>query len=506
MKQKITIIVCFLFFNTIRGQELNSLINQADSIYNSTISDLIFPTSNLDSFFSVSIKKNKLPSSNTHQIKLHQITAEQFKQDLGLVFKFKTAYNFNDAFDERTATFTKFRMGAELEWEILKNGYLQNQKKAQLEINKASYLEKHTNKDYKKHWRRRFKRTYTYITNKELLVLLQSYLSFEHKYFDFVHKLYTQRLIKKEKLIKVSNQLYKLEQQLRITKEENKILKDSVDKEVLQIKKLPFVKLKTDSILLKNNLHEQSALEKNIVLEHHPVNTINLSVYASQNYNYSLNNTRYFGTIGIRFKAPLRLNKRKSIINTKLKILKAKVYEKEYLQYQKFINQVTLYNEKLKDLQTMYSSWQVLNERIRILQVLKEEFTYLKSDFLILELMEEQFEVLENLIKIKKQLYNSLLYLYELHPSNNLKGLLIPYQFKKENTQLKFKLTKDPRFSLAYQLQYILAHENYTVIANDIEVQLFLKKKGIKYAVTARGSSVNTVANLLSNEFKKITK
>lgn len=499
--------IIFLFISAfLQAQVLDELIVKADSLYDTTKHALNFPEKSTlhKSPFNFYLRDDN--TVNKYQIELKELEAEQYKNDIGLVFKANTNYNFRDAFDEEANSFNKLRVRTELEWNLLKNGFVNNRYKAEQKLNEAQYLRQLDTKYKKQLWRRQFRINYNYISNIEALGLFKSFLKFENEYFDFLHKLYAVKLIKRERLIRVSNHIYILENQIKVLKKENLLLKDSVSKKELHINTLPIFSLNIDSISVAKERYNTICLQENVVLKHKRLSNLNLSVYVNQNFNHSLTKNQYFPSVGIRFRAPIRFNKRAQIIKAKVKLLKAQEKDKKTGQYNRMITYLGGYNEKLKDLQNQHKNWKVVEERIRILKVLKSEFASKETGLLILELVEEQFKILENIIQLKRQLYTVISHLFELHPSENLKDIVKPYAFKKIQVKSKLLFVKSNKYSMNLQFEFMKSKSNYSiqVLQDDFEIQKYLRNKKTPFTIAKKRGTIITIETLIDEEIKKI--
>lgn len=506
MKFSVLHIISLFFTCFVQAQVLSNLLIKADSLQAKTNLFLNFPdqtTLNTNLFAFHTLSKINV---NKYEVKLKELEAEQFKQDIGLVFKATTNYNFKNAFDEEENSLNKFRIRTELEWNILKNGFIHNKIKAKQKENEIAHLNQKKDSYKKYYWRRQFRINYSFIANKESIKLTELFINFENEYFDILNQLYSQKHIKREELIKVGNQIYVLKNQLKILKQKNNILKDSVSKKIKLINELPIYYINPLVIKIEENNNNQTFLKNNIKLQHKAVNDLNLSIYVNQNYNYSITNSQYFSAIGIRFKAPLRFNKRNKIIKTKQQLLAAKQHDFNLGKRNKLITHINLYNEKLKDLQNEYTKWQVVNERIRVLQLLKQELNSYKTGIIILNLTEEKFKIIQNLIQIKKQLYTTISHLFELHPNNNIKDILIPYSFDKSIFKENVLISESKKYSIEFQYKYIQQKKKYKIYVykNDIEIQQYLKSKKVIF-FTIEEKKINTVSKLISEELKKLS-
>ncbi|OSY87664.1 hypothetical protein WH52_09510 [Tenacibaculum holothuriorum] len=505
MKSNVILSFLILYYGISQAQTLNDLLKKANDLYETTNSTLVFPKKNTSPLFPFNFSISEKRDVNYYQIHLKELESKQFKQDLGLVFKTNINYNFRDAFDEEQNTFNRFRLRTEVEWNIFKNGFTHNRTKSQQKQNEIEHLQLQSSQVKKQLWRRQFRIDYNYIANIEAIKLYSSFLGFENEYFDFLNTLYSKSLIKREQLIKVGNQIYILKNQLELIKKENQLVKDSVSSSVLIINKLPVFSIKTDSVFISKNLYNNSYLQENVRLNHKAINDLSLSIYVNQNFNASFTRSQYFPAVGIRFKAPIRFNKRQEIIKAKIQLLEAQEKDKKVGQYNILITQLNSYNEKLKDVQNQYKNWLVVEERIRILKLLKSELDSYDTGLLILQLTEEKFKILENIVQLKRQLYTCISHLFQLCPNDNIQEFLIPYSF--ENIQEKQTIIFDENnmYSFNFQYEFIKAKKEFSIAVqkDNIQAQQFLRAKNIIFSIVDKSTS-KTISQLITEELEAL--
>ena len=503
-KRSLHIIILIFIPFFLFGQSLEGVIKDAENLVKKAEITLTFPENETKIFLpfqQFKLEKNK--NVNLLEIDLKTLESNQYKNDIGLVFKANANHNFSDALDEETNTSIITSVKAEVEWNVLKSGYFENQTKAKRVENQIVVLKEESDKVQKELWRKQFKIDYNYVLNKEVIHLQKTFLSFENDYFDLLNKLYYQKLIKREKLLQVSSQIHVLEEQITTLEKENVLLRDSVSTAYLKIKKLPLLKVRLDSFSLKETYAPIHVKEENIHLQQHRLNDINLSLYVNQNYRYSEATQRYFPSVGIRFKAPLRFNNRKKIIETKIKILKAQEADTSLEQFNNTLTYISEYNEKLKDLQNEYKNWQVLEERIRILKIIKEEFKTQDTGTLLLDFLEEQFRILENVLQLKRQLYKVITRLFELNETSKIDALFVPYTFKKTTNLERLVLVSSKKYSLNFQLNFLKAKGlSVVVLRNDLAIQEKLKNRSINYVLVNK--STKTVEQFIKEEVERI--
>jgi len=497
----------FLIFSTLSyGQSIDGVIKDAETLFLKTKKELVFPnnpiTKNEINFF-YPIKDTR--NVNLLQTELKDWQSKEYRKDIGLVFKANANYNFKDAIEEETNNYVIGRVRAELEWNILKMGFVYNRVKSRRLQNDIEVLKIERLGVEKQLWRRQFRIDYNYVLNKEAIQFFEKFEAFENNYFDVLNKLYYQKLIRREKLIKASNQILVLKSQLKTIKKENEILRDSVSEVFQNLNMLPIVKVELDSILLAKESEKLRFKEDNIKLQHHPMNDLNLSLYVNQNYTYSSSIQKFFPSIGVRFRAPIRFNHRKKIIEGKIKILKAQESDVSAGKYNSSLTYINEYNEKLKDLQNQYKSWQILEERIRILKVLKLELNSTETGILLLDLMEEQFKILENTLQLKRQMYKVVTRLFQLNKSIDFRDFFTPFVFERKMDTQVFCLEQSTKYSLKFQLEFLRAKKikNITVLSTDKHTQKQLRKEKIAF-VTVDSRKGISLDSYIQQEIQRI--
>lgn len=496
------ILLCILFLTTynLSSQSLSGLVKEAEAIFEETRPRLVFPkTAGFLPYQHFYIQLDTVKNVNFWQSELKDIESSQYRKDFGLVFKANAHYNFRNVFDNETNNFNIGRIRAELEWNILKSGYSYNRTKSKRLLNEKQILQYKSLQEERVLMRRQFRIDYTYAINKESIDFFEKFLAFENAYFDYLNKLYFKKYIKRERLIKVSHQISILKSQLIILKQQNKSLKDSVSASFQALDKLPFLQLNIDSLSVSYDNRGLELKKQNVELQHKAINDLNFSFYVQESFNYMKTGHRIFPSVGIRFRAPIRFNHRKKIIETKKKILTAQEIDKSVGKYNRFITQTNGYNEKLKDVQNQHKSWEFVEERIRILSVLKSELENEETGTLLLELMEEEFKILENMLQLKRQLYTTLSHIYEITEVQSLYNFIMPIRFEEFSSQKRFAIQKSTTFSVNFQIEFLKAKgcTEVEVLEGNFEMQKALYKANLKFKkVTKITSQLAEVAIL----------
>ena len=503
---KLILVLIFMMALKLSAQDLGNLVKEGEFLFEKTRPQLVFPKSSSfqprDHFYS---KIDTLRSVNFLQSELKKWESKQYLKDIGLVFKATARHNFRNVFDNENNNFNIGQVRAELEWNILNSGYTYNRSKSQRLENEMKMLQNNQVRADRVLMRRQFRIDYTYAINKETIQLFEKFFQFENEYFDFLNKLYFKKYIKRERLIEVGQQINVLKGQLVVLRKENEMLKDSVSKNYLEAKALPFLKLEIDSLAYVNNDANLLLQKENVYLQHKPLNDLNFSFYVQESFNYSNAGHRFFPSVGIRFRAPIRFNHRKKIVDTKLKILEAQHIDKSVGKQNRVITLLGGYNEKLKDAQNQYKGWKVLEERIRILSVLKSELDQKETGISLLALLEEEFKVLENMLQLKRQLYTSLSHVYEVLESENIHTISNTIDFNEYDYKTRFSLRESEVFDLNFQIQFLKAKRctEVEVLENDARIQEALSKANIGY-YTVKELSNPEIALAIQRELKQI--
>ncbi len=496
----------FLMALNLSAQNLGDLIKESESLFQKTRPLLVFPKSTkFDPKFDFYSEIDTTKNVNFLESELKKIQSQQFKKDIGLVFKANAQYNFRNSFDEETNNFNIGRVRAELEWNILRSGYTHNRTLSKRLKNEMYMLQEEQVEAERILMRRQFRIDYTYVINSEKIDHLTKFLRFENEYFDFLNKLYFKKYIKRERLIEVSQQIHVLKNQLETLKKTNLLLKDSVSLPYQNRKSLPFLKLRLDSLSYSSKTANLELQKENVYLQHKAINDLNFSFYVQENFNYSRVGHRFFPAVGVRFRAPIRFNHRKKVIDAKLKILAAQHIDKSVGEYNQIITWVGGYNEKLKDVRNQYKGWKVLEERIRILTVLKSELDNQETGVLLLELLEEEFKVLENMLQLKRQLYTTLSHVYELTRASNIETIVTPVDLTEKTEQNKYSISKSLIYSLDFQIQFLKAKGSVKIEVHeqDLKTQEALTKANINFELVKELSSTS-VEKAIQKELNQI--
>lgn len=435
------------------GQSLDSLIIVSENLYQNTEAYLDFPVHN--DLFSFNEIQTKDSTSTHYEIALKKAQQKAYRNDIGLSFKANAQYNFNGDLDIETNTFTNSRIKTEIEWNILKGGFINNRNNAQQLEHQIAILDAEKEHKQKVIWRRQFRLQYTYSINQELINLFTKKLDFLNHYFDLTAQLYAQSRIKREEFIKLSQLIVTTETELNNTIRFNAQIKDSITTS-LSLQKLPLLEIVDirfrESALFKQQHTNDSLRAQNVKLQHHWTKNVQLAAYANYNWLQTNSSNRDFASVGLRLSVPLKMSNDKEIAKATIARDIAFYKNKTIGADIEFTTFYKSYREKIRDLKNQYKNWQILEERKRVLRVLKQELDNDTSGIQQLALQATQFETLENTLYLKMQLYNALSHLYELDEACSIQPLVF-----ETTPQQEVVVTQSTEYDTAFQIAFAKA-------------------------------------------------
>lgn len=461
-KLLLSVIIQLTFSGILQSQSLEPIIRGTARLFETSQSDLRFPMAN-DSLMLEQITWTDSTYID-HQIAYNQLRAEDLKLDLGLAINVRGLYNLRGDFEEDINNYTKSRLRTELEWNIIESGLIENRISAKKLQNTNELLALERHEKQRVEWRRQFRIDYTYSINKELIALMQDKELFLGGYFDLLTQLYQQKYILREELLQTGQQLSKVGQEIELLRKINHRLEDSVSLNTSNVS-LPIVAIDTlpEGALTQRAL--DSLLFAGAKFTHHWTNDLEVSLFTNYNWVQTELNNRDFAAVGLRVSVPLRTNRRKELIQTKVEMEKAYYLDQETGNKNQLVTYLDAYREKAGDLRTQYQNWLILEERKRREQLLKDEYGNLDSGLKLLEIQSIQFDILENTLKLKKQLYTAISHLYQLEGSLRL----IPFPFEAQKEERISVGTMDSNFDQARLIQFAQAQQIQTIYWSNTE-------------------------------------
>ena len=435
------------------------------------------------------------------KIKEKEIQQKQYRTDIGLVFKATANHNVNNVFDDENNEFVSTRIRTELEWNIFKNGFFNNRQRAEQLNNDIAVLEQQQEVDNIYLWRRQYRLSYSYAINNELIELLESRQNFLNGYFELITELYRKKIIDREHIINLSNDIQTTQQELNHYKTLNGTIKDSIFPEYAHIK-LPFVVMVNDSFNPEIEDSISDSLELSTVQNDYKwYQDISLSIYANQNWVTSNQLNRNYTSVGLRLKIPLKRNYNKELLQTREAILKYEQADKDIGAYNSTLTYYNSYREKFKDLKEQYKKWELLEEQKRKLQLLKEDINDTQAGIKLMQALTEQFEIVKNMLQIKRQLYTSLSHLYQL----DSKLQLVKYTFK-QPTDVIVLVSNSTIYTNTHQIAFLklqqIEHVYIKNIDKDFKEQLILS--GFEVIETKETSNKTLLEDWMLNEHNQL--
>jgi hypothetical protein len=327
---------------------------------------------------------------------------------------------------------------------------------------------------------------YNYSINQELIELFSRKEKFLEAYYDIAIQLYADKLISRETIIDLGLQLSTCQTELKNTKDFNKQLLDSLP-ERMPFEKLPLVSIReielghdfgSKTSLLQEILKRSDSLKaENLELENHWTNNIKLDGYVNYNFLQTTIDNRNFASVGLRLSFPIRFKNQREVIDATDRLNKANSAESVNGQEHTRTTYYESYREKIRDLKNQHNNWQIITERKRVLWALKSEISDKQAGLLQLASQHEQFAILENCLRLKKQLYTALSHLYEIDP--NIHFEVLTFSEKKQETAL---LNDDTVHSIEFYLAFAKAKNITTLYTRktDSEMEKKFKAAGIK--------------------------
>lgn len=446
----------------LQGQSLEPIVQGTARLFETSQVGLRFPLAN-DSL----MLEQMVWTDSTyvdHQIAYNQLRAEDLELDLGLAVNVRGLYNLRGDFEEDVNNYTKSRLRTELEWNILESGLVENRIAAKRLQNTNELLALEQEEKQRLEWRRQFRIDYTYSINKELIALMQEKEAFLEGYFDLLTQLYQQKYILREQVLQTGQQLSKVGQEIELLSKINHRLEDSISLNVSN-GPLPIVAIDTLPQGAMTQRPLDSLLLAGAKFAHHWTNDLEVSLFTNYNWVQTELNDRDFAAVGFRVSVPLRTNRRKELIRTKVEMEKAYYRDQQTGNKNQLVTYLDAYREKAGDLRTQYQNWLIFEERKRREQLLKDEYGNLDSGLKLLEIQSVQFDILENTLKLKKQLYTTISHLYQIEGSIRL----IPFPFEAKKAERISVGTMDSNFDQARLIEFAQAQQIQTIYWSNTE-------------------------------------
>ncbi len=504
---KLLITTCMLLLTTCvcytsHAQELQTLLDSLNSVYEKAEQQLSIENFNNNDLVKNQIYiKDSTPKLTDLKVREAELERKQLLNDIGLSFKASGNYNTNAILDGENNEFITSRVRTELEWNILKNGYVDRRNSANQLSNTIALLKLNQEEEDVILWRRKYRLSYTYAIHKELIHLCQMKSKYLNDYYDILSNLYQRKLINREKIITFGEAILINERELDNYQVLNETIKDSIFEEYRYIR-LPFMQLTNDVFNLEGVAGNTDSLRIDIMeKEFKWYNDISLSIYANQNWISSNQNNRTYSAIGFRLRVPLKFGSKKELLKTKTEIIQRQEADKDIGTYNTSLTHYNAYREKIKDLSEKYKTWKIIEERKRKLHFQKEQLGYVQVGLLLMESIMQQFDVLEDMLTIKRQVYTHLSHLYQLDHSLRVR----PYNFE-NYTKGSVLVKNSSQFSMAAQVSFMELKDIQKVFVQGIsdEYKNQLKASGFNVEVYDGYTELKLLEDWMKEDYNAI--
>jgi len=299
---------------------------------------------------------------------------ELLEKDYGLNFTGSYLENFNsDIADLNDNLVYNRKFQAGINWQILKNGYFDNQVKIKL-LNANIEREKIKNEGHKqaKYYLRQFDET-IFIFNKLKLELLESREVSLLKQYELIKNLVLIKKLPKQDLIRIETRLAEISSLKNVYASYNNYLNYESDTVSLNSQNLPLIDLDYATIFKTIELQTSEILTNDAFVNYYEwYHHIGLKTYVKYNF-YDLvgaNNRDYFSA-GLNLTIPLPINTklRKEVAHEKWKYDNEQVANNRQNVHEEVLNVAYEFRYKLKQFIGFYQKRQLIEEKLRIEKV-----------------------------------------------------------------------------------------------------------------------------------------
>lgn len=367
----------------------------------------------------------KRSSSNQYLSEYNLQKSEVLKKDWGVDLNANYIENINVP-TENVIDNSIYNRRAQIgvEWDILKNGLVENRKEAQYYANKAYLADKYLMEEEKDRYFLDRWNHIIFLFNQEKLKILSVREGLINEQIDFARSLFFLKHLSKEELLKYESTLAEIRGLKNLYNSYNDQYFYDIDSTVI-INELPLYDINYEALINSFNSPIGDTikliLEEQLALRTHWSRNFSVNTFARYN-TYDLAGVsatkRNFFTFGLGFSMPLPLNIKSSnkLEEIQQKIEYSKYTDESYIREKNILNLTYEYRYKLKQYIQLYQKRRVYEERVRKLRILKNSqsmaFNPIKANQTINELLSIDLE----LIDLKQNLYLNLLKIYSELP------------------------------------------------------------------------------------------
>lgn len=376
-----------------------------------------------------------MPELFEAEIELLETQKEINEEDLG--FGFSTGYleNLEQGVFGAEGIFYQRRADLGLQWNILKNGLLENRENAD-QINSEIKLKQE--KARIQSVRRSYQRLYNNLVNAFSITrseLLTDYHKILDEQQELTALLYEMKYISLNEVLNISSRKGALqaeaEAEKRFIKNLSEAVSDYPDPAAFPVMDINLNELLDDGLSFYRNIENPYRVN-----EFKPFNELSLSTFLRyniyggsgiQNTGQELQNREFFSVgLNISLPLPLSISKKRSVHEQEVKINEIALNEETDLIRQEVINQFRIYQSKLTAFRELYSIYVQQQETLRNQSLLRSIDSDSYSPARMLEAISQRYKTALELLEIKKTLYIDLIRIQTLLPDRSILKYLYP--------------------------------------------------------------------------------
>lgn len=407
------------------SQEILELIRK--NLHNRSAQTPSDDVSTADELFNITEPDLELTNNDD----IHRYKIQKLKKDIGI--NLKAQYNVNqdqsfDAEDASDSNLSGARTRVGLEWNILREGWLGHQQKAnrmekQRKLDNLKFeLEQNDTKLYYRY------NLMIYLFNEEKIRLLSAREAQLIEQQKLLYQVYFLKGILYEEIIKIKSSLEQVKVQLKNYRDYNEWFESTLGKSHINtdfaVDELPVMHVNLDYLLHENSkdvlLDSINRLEEDIALsDDKAINDIALRVQTYRNlntYRDDARDTRSFNSVGVSLSVPMELFFNK---NTKDQLAYAKIRKREsFNKYEalntqsEIINYYYEYNYKMKTYMEFIHKEILYKEKIRVEVVNQRNYKDIYRSLRILRHLDVLRNIQAEMLDLKQQMYLLLLKIY----------------------------------------------------------------------------------------------
>ncbi|CAG5084174.1 TolC family protein [Parvicella tangerina] len=410
--------------------------------------------------------------------KIMKAESDLVAKDWGVSWGAGYIYNTSPGMEVADNILYKSRVQAQVSWNILNNGFLENKKKSQVLKNRSvlAELDQHkgnyVNQDILQNWHR-----VIYQFNRFKIEILDERLLLAEKRVAISYQLQNLGKITHEELLNNLESYAEISSLYSIYKDYNDNI--SQDIQLDSMGSLPLIDIdynySLDMLSTESSDSSKHLMMRNIELENRFIDRVSLNIYSRYNYYDLINNpldNRAFLTLGVGVGMPISFQKKERAELMKL--------EKQQIlmgDYEEDAGQISLKNDllsylyefryKLKQFNAFYYKKLKLEEMLRKEQARYDVNTLDFNPLKALRWLDESMSVDIELIDLKQQLYLYVLKMLSVAPQLDVDQLIKPLELA--DLEIK-KVQKDPKevyvWSKTLAIHDIGTLVNYCMINN----------------------------------------